>query len=124
MLWTTAPSLARELRGALAVYRHWSAVNDRPVDPELEELAEWIDLEARDGHARSHASTSLAAAGPRTDDAPALLDLEEAAEVLNYSTRTVRRRVSEGELPAIRDGRILRFRLADLEQYVDARRTA
>jgi len=51
-----------------------------------------------------------------------LLRLTEAAEFLGCSVQTVRRRIGRGELPAFRDGRILRLRPADLAGYV-ARRT-
>jgi excisionase family DNA binding protein len=49
-----------------------------------------------------------------------LLTLPQAAEVLGCSTRTLRRRIRDGSLPAFRDGGLVRVREADLDRYVAA----
>lgn len=49
-----------------------------------------------------------------------LLTLDEAAGRLGCSTRTLRRRIDGGSLPAFRDGRLVRVRDVDLERYVAA----
>jgi excisionase family DNA binding protein len=49
-----------------------------------------------------------------------LLTLAEAADRLGCSTRTLRRRIDDGSLPAFRDGGLVRVREADLERYVAA----
>ena len=49
-----------------------------------------------------------------------LLTIEEAAGQLGCSTRTLRRRIDDGSLPAFRDGRLVRMRDVDLERYVAA----
>ena len=61
----------------------------------------------------------------KTDDAalPRLLTLEEVAGVLNVSPKTLRRRIDAGQLPVIRDGRIVRVHPADLQRYISARRS-
>ncbi len=61
----------------------------------------------------------------QTDEAalPQLLTIEQSAEILNTSVKTVRRRIEAGELPVIRDGRILRVHPRDLERYISARRS-
>jgi len=61
----------------------------------------------------------------KTDDAalPRLLTLREAAGILNTSLETLRRRVRDGDLPVIRDGRIVRVHPADLQLYISARRS-
>jgi excisionase family DNA binding protein len=51
-----------------------------------------------------------------------LLTIEEGAEVLNVSVRTMRRRISQGALPVIRDGRIVRIQPDDLRFYILLRR--
>ena len=48
----------------------------------------------------------------------ALLTLPEVAEELSCSLATVKRRVSSGALPVVRDGRIVRVRTSDLERYL------
>jgi len=60
-----------------------------------------------------------------TDDTvlPRLLTLRDAAGILNTSMKTLRRRIDAGQLPVIRDGRILRVHPADLQRYISARRS-
>lgn len=50
-----------------------------------------------------------------------LLTLPDVAAELVCSLATVRRRVRAGELPAVRDGRLVRVRRCDLERYVAER---
>jgi excisionase family DNA binding protein len=50
--------------------------------------------------------------------------LQEAAAILRISIKTLRRRIAAGQLSAIRDGRMLRITLAELERYIAERRTA
>ena len=52
-----------------------------------------------------------------------LLTLPDAAEILGLSLKTLRRRVAAGDLPVIRDGRLVRVHPNDLERYIAARRT-
>lgn len=52
-----------------------------------------------------------------------LLTLQDTAGILNTSMKTLRRRIDAGELPVIRDGRIVRVHPADLERYISARRS-
>lgn len=47
-----------------------------------------------------------------------LFTLEEAAEWLGCSARTLRRRIDDGSLPVFRDGGLVRVRAVDLERYV------
>jgi excisionase family DNA binding protein len=49
---------------------------------------------------------------------PNLLTVEEAAEALRCSVRTLQRRISSGELRAYRDGRIVRVPTDELRRYV------
>ena len=47
---------------------------------------------------------------------PVYLSLEEAAEVMSLSVRTIRRRIADGTIPAYQCGRRpIRIRLDDLE---------
>ena len=57
-----------------------------------------------------------------TTDADKLLAIDEVAERLNVSVSTVRRLVRDGALPAYRVGGLLRFRLPEVEAYIDAQR--
>ncbi len=60
-----------------------------------------------------------------TDDTalPRLLTLRDAAGILNTSMKTLRRRIDAGQLPVIRDERIVRVHPRDLERYISARRS-
>ena len=52
----------------------------------------------------------------RNKDLPVYLSLEEAAEIMSLSTRTIRRRISDGTIPAYHCGRrAIRVRLDELE---------
>lgn len=50
-----------------------------------------------------------------------LLTAEEAADYLKLSEGTVRNMASEGTLPRTKLGRSLRFRLSDLNRYIEER---
>jgi len=57
----------------------------------------------------------MAAQKPRKP-LPTYISLEQAAEITEQSVKTIRRRVSDGTLPAYRFGpRHIRIRLEDLE---------
>ena len=51
-----------------------------------------------------------------------LLTIEECAAILNTSIKTVRRRITDKELPVIRDGGVVRVRPDDLRAYIAIRR--
>lgn len=50
-----------------------------------------------------------------------LLTVREVAERLKLTEKSVRRYISEGKLPAVKLGRVLRVREADLETFVEER---
>ena len=51
-----------------------------------------------------------------------LIAPEEAADFLSVSPRTIKRLVSEGNLPAVRVRNSMRFGLQDLEMYIERSR--
>ena len=51
-----------------------------------------------------------------------LLTPKEAADFLSVSPRTIKRLVSEGDLTAVRVRKSMRFRLQDLEIYIERSR--
>lgn len=52
----------------------------------------------------------------RKRELPVYVSLEEAAEMMSLSTRTIRRRISDGTLPAYQCGRrSIRLRLDEIE---------
>ena len=52
-----------------------------------------------------------------TDRPEPLLTIKEVAAIQKTCERTVRRRIAAGELPALRDGRLVRVRPRDLRAY-------
>lgn len=52
----------------------------------------------------------------RHKELPVYVSLDEAAEIMSLSTRTIRRRISDGTIPAYQCGRRpIRIRLDELE---------
>ena len=51
-----------------------------------------------------------------------LLTLADVAGILKCSIKTVVRRISSGDLPVIRDGRMVRVHPDDLTRYIKLRR--
>jgi excisionase family DNA binding protein len=49
-----------------------------------------------------------------------LLDLEEAAWYMNTTERWIRDRYSRRELPAVKLGRAVRFRVEDLDRFIES----
>lgn len=48
-----------------------------------------------------------------------MLTVNEVAEYLRVNPQTVYRKAKAGELPAVRIGRVIRFRKAELEAWLD-----
>ena len=63
------------------------------------------------------------APGKRATILPRLLTISEAAEILNTSVKTVDRHIKDGELRAIKIGRLVRIDPHDLEDFIRDRRT-
>ena len=59
-----------------------------------------------------------------TDTLKKLLTKKAAAAILGISDKSLDRRIRTGELPVIRDGRIIRVHPDDLDRYIAARRSA
>lgn len=55
--------------------------------------------------------------GPRR-----LLTLQDTAAALGCSVKTLRRRIADGQLAVIRDGRLVRVDPEDFERYLRSRR--
>ena len=51
-----------------------------------------------------------------------ILSLEDVAELLKVSPKTVRRRAASGELPSFREGGRRRVLAQDLEEYIEKQR--
>ena len=52
-----------------------------------------------------------------------LLTLQQASDTLGISPKTLQRRINAGQLPVIRDGRILRVHPNDIMRYIAGRRS-
>lgn len=50
-----------------------------------------------------------------------LMTVREVATGMNASEKTIRRRIASGELPVIRDGRMIRIRPKDYRWYLESK---
>jgi excisionase family DNA binding protein len=51
-----------------------------------------------------------------------LLTLDETRQILGCSMKTLRRRIADGAIATIRDGRLIRIHPDDLKRYIQQRR--
>lgn len=56
------------------------------------------------------------------DSRPSWVSSKEAALYLGLNLRTLYRLIGEGAVPAYKFGRVIRLKMADLEQFVEAAR--
>ena len=87
------------------------------------EAPPWLERRIRAGETQATAAKIAAnPVNPRLAPAdilrPAVLTISEAARLMRISVRTVRRLVATGELSAVRIGRCIRFRRADVERFL------
>lgn len=57
-------------------------------------------------------------------DISRLMTLQEAADFLALSTRTLRRKIKSGDLPARQFGRVWRISEDDLQTFIDSHKTS
>ena len=57
----------------------------------------------------------------RDDVSEPLMTVREVAAEMNASEKTVRRRIAAGELPVIRDGRLVRIRPVDYKSFLQSK---
>ncbi len=50
-----------------------------------------------------------------------LMTVKDVAAGMNASEKTIRRRIASGELPVIRDGRLVRIRPVDYRRYLESK---
>jgi excisionase family DNA binding protein len=102
------------IAAALALGRRQLRANGTPVPDAFDELLGL--LAARPDTAPSgQQRPALDHVAPLPE--PAFVDYEGAARLMGVSARTIRRRAASGNLHAIRIGRRVLLRVADLEQY-------
>ena len=57
----------------------------------------------------------------RDDVSEALMTVKDVAAEMKASEKTIRRRIAVGELPVIRDGRLIRSRAKDYRSYLESK---
>lgn len=128
LVWGFDPNTAQELVGALAVYRRWSAANNRPVSEGLQVLAAHLEsAEARSaatsGQQWPAESQSVRQQAPAGENGAKFYTAEEVARVLNVSVSTIRRRIASGDLPAVKVGQLTRIHPDDFDAYIAENRS-
>lgn len=74
------------------------------------------------GRRRSKLNANKQYHHPTSDFGLKLLTIPQVANILGYSKKTVTRRIEAGDLPVIRDKRVVRVHPADLDRYIRLRR--
>jgi len=117
MLIVADARVAAHMAVAITTYADNARRKYRAVPPELRPIA------------RALAASAMASQAGPTLDHPApvahgervdaqLLTISQVAEALHVSTRTVQRRITSGDLPAVHCGQLVRIRVADLDAYL------
>lgn len=71
-------------------------------------------------HLQAAAAQIMASPKPPSLDVPAFLTREQVSEILRCSEDTVDRRIRAGKLKAVKDDRLVRISVADLNAYIKA----
>jgi excisionase family DNA binding protein len=111
------PQLAAHLAVAITTYTDRARRSYRAVPAELHQLARSLAAQAMAGQAGPTLNHPAPGAHAEKVD-QRLLTITQVAAALNMSTRTVRRRITSGALPAVHCGHLARIRVADLDDYL------
>ncbi len=57
----------------------------------------------------------------RDDVSEPLMTVKDVATDMKASEKTIRRRIAAGDLPAVRDGRLVRIRPKDYRSYLESK---
>jgi excisionase family DNA binding protein len=119
--------IARHLSHALSRYVRQLHQEGRPVPRELVDLAALLGLLARSCQEMPSSCQEMTTVADNVPgDHPTrmaerlLITTSEAAERLGVSVRTVHRLAASGRLPRVRIERLVRFRVSDVEAYVQS----
>ncbi len=119
-----SPFDAVHLSRAISRYRdglRYEATGIPPALDALEQLCNLIVAGPRKVTEGQEGST-LPDPGPASDGhlmPDTLLDLPQAAARMSISPSTVKRRAMSGDLPAVRHGRVVRYRVSDIDNYLN-----
>lgn len=113
------PEILKHL--AIALCRHVRQLHQEglTVPPEIEDLAALLFFFATSRQAAPTTAGRPEAAHHACMPDRLLLSKNEAAERLGVSVRTIERLVASGRLPQVHIERLARFRVGDLEAYVN-----
>jgi excisionase family DNA binding protein len=114
------PEILKHLTIALQRHVHQLHREGLPVPPEVEELAALLTCIARTRQASPTTAGEAAAAHHVRMPDRLLVSKSEAAERLGVSVRTIERLVATGRLLQVNVERLARFRVSDLEAYVNS----
>lgn len=114
---TELDALLAFVANAIARHARDRARNGSSVPPLAVELARWLAA-APSGTERQPVDCRCADGDAGQMNAPLMLTIDQAAQLLSLSPRTVRSMVKDGRLPAVRIGRAVRIRRGDVERLV------
>lgn len=115
-----APEVLKHLSRALSVHVRRLHQEGLPVPREVEELAVFLARLARIRQDPPAPAGELERVHDARMPDRLLVTKAEAAERLGVSVRTIERLVAAGRLPQVHVERLARFRVSDLETFVDS----
>ena len=115
-LYRPAPRTRRALALLIRAHGEGLARAGRRLAPQLEEAARFL---ADVDNLGQDLVVVLPSVQDANDELVATASIGDVAATLGVSARTVRRRIAEGALPAVRVGRALRVRWDDLAEYAE-----
>jgi len=110
--------LAAHLAVAITTYTDTARRSYRAVPPELHQFAQALTTQAMAGQAGPTLDHPVVQPHAEKVD-QRLLTITQVADALHMSARTVRRRITSGDLPVIHSGHLTRIRVADLDVYLN-----
>lgn len=115
------PQIAAHLAIAITTYTDRARRSYRAVPPELHLFAQALTTQAMAGQAGPTLDHPVVQPHAEKVD-QRLLTITQVADALHMSARTVRRRITSGDLPAVHCGHLARIRVADLDAYLTSLR--
>lgn len=109
---------AAHLAKAIATHARWARTNQIPLPPELLALAESLLKQSTAAQGGSEPDGFAGLADTDEVNAPLLLSLRQAGQLLGCSLSSVKRLIEAGELEAVKVNGIRKVRRTDVDEYI------
>ena len=115
-----SPTDQAHVCAALQDYRRRLQANGTTMPPALIDMIANVAQRSIEGHRGSNIGGIPVEADP-SPVTPDMVTLAQAAQQMTCSLSTVKRRIHDGDLTAVRHGRVLRIRRDEVARYLDGR---